>query len=342
MKKKIMAVAMAVAVATTATPVLSADAANKVTIAKNVYVKKGASKTITVKNAKKAATWKTSNKKVVSIKKTTAKKVTVKGVKVGTAVITATVGKQKVKCKVHVGATKLTVSNKKKNATVGTKFVVTANMKNGTGDKVTFTSSKKAVATVKKTTAKKATVTAKKAGKTVLKATTKSGCVVKWTLTVSAKKPAVTATPVVTTTPAVTSEPAVTTEPAVTATPVVTTTPAVTTEPAVTATPVTTPAVTATPEVTTEPAVTTTPAVTGATITVVVKDAAGKVVTDAAVSVTGGSVSGAAVEVKEKDGKATAEVENGLYLVTAKKNDFVATDAVVVAGEDVEIVIVLK
>lgn len=129
MKKKIMAVAMAVAVATTATPVLSADAANKVTIAKNVYVKKGASKTITVKNAKKAATWKTSNKKVVSIKKTTAKKVTVKGVKVGTAVITATVGKQKVKCKVHVGATKLTVSNKKKNATVGTKFVVTANMK---------------------------------------------------------------------------------------------------------------------------------------------------------------------------------------------------------------------
>ena len=162
-----MAVAMAVAVATTATPVLSADAANKVTIAKNVYVKKGASKTITVKNAKKAATWKTSNKKVVSIKKTTAKKVTVKGVKVGTAVITATVGKQKVKCKVHVGATKLTVSNKKKNATVGTKFVVTANMKNGTGDKVTFTSSKKAVATVKKTTAKKATVTAKKAGKTV-------------------------------------------------------------------------------------------------------------------------------------------------------------------------------
>ena len=284
MKKKIMAVAMAVAVATTATPVLSADAANKVTIAKNVYVKKGASKTITVKNAKKAATWKTSNKKVVSIKKTTAKKVTVKGVKVGTAVITATVGKQKVKCKVHVGATKLTVSNKKKNATVGTKFVVTANMKNGTGDKVTFTSSKKAVATVKKTTAKKATVTAKKAGKTVLKATTKSGCVVKWTLTVSAKKPAVTATPVVTTTPAV----------------------------------------------------------TGATITVVVKDAAGKVVTDAAVSVTGGSVSGAAVEVKEKDGKATAEVENGLYLVTAKKNDFVATEAVVVAGEDVEIVIVLK
>lgn len=72
-----------------------------------VSVIAGSTTTLKVKKAKKKVKWSTSNKKVVKITKTSGKKkenATVQGLKKGSAVVTAKVGKQKLKCKVKVQA----------------------------------------------------------------------------------------------------------------------------------------------------------------------------------------------------------------------------------------------
>ena len=182
MKKKIAAVLLATAVVVSATPMVSADAATKVSVAKSVTVKKGGVKTISLKNADKntKAKWTTSNSKIVKITKKKAKKVTVKGVSVGKAVVTAKVGSKKLKCKVYVGATSLSVSNKKKTVEVGKSYTVKATMKNGKGDKVTYKSTKPSVLSVKKLKNNQAEITGVMVGEATVKATTKSGKTVKW------------------------------------------------------------------------------------------------------------------------------------------------------------------
>lgn len=70
-----------------------------------VNVAVGSTVTLTVKKANKKVTWKTSNKKVAKITKKSGKKKSVaviKGLKKGSAVITAKVGGKKLKCKVKV------------------------------------------------------------------------------------------------------------------------------------------------------------------------------------------------------------------------------------------------
>ena len=62
----------------------------------------GKSFTLTLKNATKKFTWTTSNKnvaKLVSVKKNSVK---IKGVKAGTATVTAKIGSKKLKCKITV------------------------------------------------------------------------------------------------------------------------------------------------------------------------------------------------------------------------------------------------
>ncbi|MCR5587903.1 MAG: Ig domain-containing protein [Lachnospiraceae bacterium] len=84
---------------------------------KKLTVYTGKTSKLTVKNANKKVKWSTSNKKVLKIKKTTGKKkctAVLLGVKKGSAVVTAKVGKKKLKCKVTV---KKYVSNVKSVAT---------------------------------------------------------------------------------------------------------------------------------------------------------------------------------------------------------------------------------
>ena len=86
------------------------NAASKPSLSKKtVTLKKGKKTTIKLKNARKRVIWKSSNKKIVKIVKIKGKRrstVTIKGLKKGTAYITAKVGKKKYKCKVKVGKTK--------------------------------------------------------------------------------------------------------------------------------------------------------------------------------------------------------------------------------------------
>ncbi|MCD7824716.1 MAG: Ig-like domain-containing protein [Clostridiaceae bacterium] len=80
-------------------------ASKKASVSKSMSITVGKTKKLTVKNANKKVKWSTSNKKVAKVTKSTGKKknvATIKGVKAGTATITAKVGKQKLKCKVTV------------------------------------------------------------------------------------------------------------------------------------------------------------------------------------------------------------------------------------------------
>ena len=106
--KQGMAVALAAAMTITLVSV-DADAAKKPAIAKKTYkVVKGKKVKVKIKNGKKSAkvTWKSSNKKIAKITKKNSTSATVKGVKKGTAKISATykAGSKKVtlKCKVKV------------------------------------------------------------------------------------------------------------------------------------------------------------------------------------------------------------------------------------------------
>ncbi len=62
----------------------------------------GKSFTLTLKNATKKFTWVTSNKKVAKLVSTKKNSVKIKGVKVGTATVTAKIGSKKLKCKITV------------------------------------------------------------------------------------------------------------------------------------------------------------------------------------------------------------------------------------------------
>lgn len=76
---------------------------------KTVSIKKGTRTTIKLKNVRKKVTWKSSNKKIVKVVKTKGRyrnTVTIKGLKKGTAYVTATLGKKKYRCKVKVAYTK--------------------------------------------------------------------------------------------------------------------------------------------------------------------------------------------------------------------------------------------
>lgn len=94
-----------------------------------------------VSGTKKTPQWSSSNKKIVSV----TKKGVVKGLKKGTATITAKIGKKKYKCKVTVEAPKL--SSTKKTVTAGTSFALKLN---GTKRTVKWYTSNKKIATVSK------------------------------------------------------------------------------------------------------------------------------------------------------------------------------------------------
>ncbi len=135
--KKGLAVALSMALVVSALSATPVEAAKKPKLSKKkITVKVGSTAKLTVKNAKKSTkiNWKTSNKKVAKItkKRTKGKKAyaKIKGMKAGTAKITATYksGKKKKKltCTVKVTAKKLTTS-----APSGTAFVNTSSAPKG-------------------------------------------------------------------------------------------------------------------------------------------------------------------------------------------------------------------
>ena len=84
---------------------LQAEAAAPKLSKKKATVKEGKTLTLTVKNPTQKVTWKSSNSKVVKITKKTGSnksKATLKGLKKGTATITAKVGKKKLTAKITV------------------------------------------------------------------------------------------------------------------------------------------------------------------------------------------------------------------------------------------------
>lgn len=106
---------------------------------------------------KKTPTFETSDKKIASVRRNG----TVKGLKKGTATVSATVGKKTYKCRVTVEAPKMSAS--KKTVTVGKSF----NLKlNGTTKSVKWSSANPKIATVSKS----GVVRAVKKGKTEIKA----------------------------------------------------------------------------------------------------------------------------------------------------------------------------
>lgn len=145
----------------------------------------GSSKTITVKSSSKVK-WATSNKSVATVKSAGKSKAKVTAKKTGTATVTGKAGSKKwtVKVKVKKKGKKTAVKTVKLKAvslTAGKSKTVTANTKS----KVSWSSSNKAVVTVKSTAKNKAKVTAKKTGTATV--TGKAGKT-KWTAKVTVKK----------------------------------------------------------------------------------------------------------------------------------------------------------
>ena len=114
-----------------------------------------------VKGAK-TVKWKSSNSKVAAVTKNGL----VKAKKAGTAKITATVGRKKLVCRITVK--KLSLNKKKANLMAGEKLQLKVKK---TGNKITWKSSDKAVATV----SGKGKVTAKAGGTATISATVKTG-----------------------------------------------------------------------------------------------------------------------------------------------------------------------
>lgn len=148
-----------------------------------VYIR--GSKTVSVKSRSKVK-WTTSNRKVATVKSAGKTKAKVTGKKAGTATVTGKAGKTKWTMKVRVKkkakkAAVKTVKLKAVSLTAGKSKTVTANTKS----KVSWSSSNKAVVTVKSTAKNKAKVTAKKTGTATV--TGKAGKT-KWTAKVTVKK----------------------------------------------------------------------------------------------------------------------------------------------------------
>ena len=120
-------------------PVIQVSAASVGLNKTKIVIVVGQKYRLTLNGTKKAPTWKTSNKKVVTVKKDGS----VTGVSKGTANVTATLGKKTYKCKVIVEAPKISLTKKTINA--GEKFTLKLN---GTTKSVKWTTSNKKVATV--------------------------------------------------------------------------------------------------------------------------------------------------------------------------------------------------
>lgn len=140
--KRLLALISAVILMTTMLiPAFQASAASVRLNKTKIVLVVGQTYNLKVSGTKKTPQWSSSNKKIVSV----TKKGVVKGLKKGTATITAKIGKKKYKCKVTVEAPKL--SSTKKTVTAGTSFALKLN---GTKRTVKWYTSNKKIATVSK------------------------------------------------------------------------------------------------------------------------------------------------------------------------------------------------
>ena len=138
--KRLLAVISAVILMTTMLiPAFQASAASVKLNKTKIVLVVGQTYNLKVSGTKKTPQWSSSNKKIVSV----TKKGVIKGLKKGTATITAKIGKKKYKCKVTVEAPKL--SSTKKTVTAGTSFALKLN---GTKRTVKWYTSNKKIATV--------------------------------------------------------------------------------------------------------------------------------------------------------------------------------------------------
>ena len=138
--KRLLALISAVILMTTLLiPAFQASAASVKLNKTKIVLVVGQTYNLKVSGTKKTPKWSSSNKKIVSV----TKKGVVKGLKKGTATITAKIGKKKYKCKVTVEAPKL--SSTKKTVTAGTSFALKLN---GTKRTVKWYTSNKKIATV--------------------------------------------------------------------------------------------------------------------------------------------------------------------------------------------------
>ena len=140
--KRLLAVISAVILMTTMLiPAFQASAASVRLNKTKIVLVVGQTYNLKVSGTKKTPQWSSSNKKIVSV----TKKGVVKGLRKGTATITAKIGKKTYKCKVTVEAPKL--SSTKKTVTAGTSFTLKLN---GTKQTVKWYTSNKKIATVSK------------------------------------------------------------------------------------------------------------------------------------------------------------------------------------------------
>lgn len=138
--KKLLALISAVILMTTLlVPAFEASAASVKLNKTKIVLVVGQTYNLKVSGTKKTPQWRSSNKKIVSV----TKKGVVKGLKKGTATVTAKIGKKTYKCKVTVEAPK--ISNTKKTVTAGTSFALKLN---GTKRTVKWYTSNKKIATV--------------------------------------------------------------------------------------------------------------------------------------------------------------------------------------------------
>ena len=138
--KRLLALISAVILMTTLLiPAFQASAASVKLNKTKIVLVVGQTYNLKVSGTKKTPKWSSSNKKIVSV----TKKGVVKGLKKGTATITAKIGKKTYKCKVTVEAPKL--SSTKKTVTAGTSFALKLN---GTKRTVKWYTSNKKIATV--------------------------------------------------------------------------------------------------------------------------------------------------------------------------------------------------
>ena len=140
--KRLLAVISAVILMTTMLiPAFQASAASVKLNKTKIVLVVGQTYNLKVSGTKITPQWSSSNKKIVSV----TKKGVVKGLRKGTATITAKIGKKTYKCKVTVESPKL--SSTKKTVTAGTSFTLKLN---GTKQTVKWYTSNKKIATVSK------------------------------------------------------------------------------------------------------------------------------------------------------------------------------------------------
>ncbi len=138
--QKLMAVISAVVLMTTLLiPAFQASAASVKLNKTKIVLAVGQTYALKLRGTNKTVKWSTSKRKVATV----TKKGVVKGVRKGTATITAKVGKKTYKCKVTVEAPKLSAT--KKTVTAGTSFALKLN---GTKRTVKWYTGNKKVATV--------------------------------------------------------------------------------------------------------------------------------------------------------------------------------------------------